>query len=153
MKIKEDIVFSNELIDKYEKQHDENKFWIKIKKVGTNIGVKPMYLVFLLYHSLMSKSISITSKSPIAGALGYFLSFIDIIPDLTPVLGYCDDVSVIMGALGLIATQITEKIREDAKNSTKKIFPNITEAEFKLIDSILSSDIFKHDDITNDSKV
>lgn len=136
MKIKEDVVFSKELVDKYEKEHDENKFWIKIKKVGTKIGVTPIYLVFLLFHSLMSKSIPMTSKAPIAGALGYFISFIDIIPDLTPILGYCDDVSIIVGALGLIATQITEEIREDAKISTKRIFHNINDDEFTLIDGL-----------------
>lgn len=136
MKMREDVVFSKELLDKYEREHDDNKFWFKIKKVGTKIGVTPIYLVFLLYHSLISKSIPITSKAPITGALGYFISFIDIIPDLTPILGYCDDVGVIIGALGLIATQITEEIRKDAKISTKKIFHNVNDDEFILIDGL-----------------
>lgn len=111
-----------ELIEKYKKEHNEKKFWIKIKKVGTKIGAANIYLVFLLYHALISKSIPITSKAPIVGALGYFISFIDIIPDLTPILGYCDDVSIIIGSLGLIVSQITDEIRSSAKLSTRIIF-------------------------------
>lgn len=136
METNDDVVFSNELVSKYEKQHSEESFWNKIKKVGSKIGVTPIYLVFLLYHSLKSKSIPIVNKAPIVGALGYFISLIDIVPDVTPLVGYCDDVSVILGALALIATQITEEIREEAKDSARRIFPYITDEEFSVIDNM-----------------
>lgn len=136
MKTNDDVVFSNELVSKYEKQHSEESFWNKIKKVGSKIGVTPIYLAFLLYHSIKSKSIPIVNKTPIIGALGYFISLIDIVPDVTPLVGYCDDVSVIVGALALIATQITEEIREDAKASARRIFPDITDEEFSVIDNM-----------------
>lgn len=136
MENNKDIVFSKELVVKYEKEHSEEKFWNKIKKVGSKIGVTPIYLVFLLYHSIKSKSIPIVNKAPIVGALGYFISFIDIVPDITPLVGYCDDISVVVGALALIATQITDEIREDAKKSARKIFPEITDDEFSVIDNM-----------------
>ena len=136
METSKDIVFSKELVSKYEKNHDEKSFWNKIKKFGSKIGVAPIYLVFLLYHSIKSSSISMVNKAPILGALGYFISFIDIVPDVTPLVGYCDDMSVVIGALALIATQITEEIREKAKNSTRNIFPTITDDEFSVIDNM-----------------
>lgn len=129
------VNLSKELINKYKKEHSEKKFWIKMKRAGTKLGVTPVYLVFLLYHSLMSKDIPIASKAPITGALGYFISFIDVMPDLTPILGYCDDVSVIIGALVLISTQVNKKIIQDARDSTRKIFVNITDEEFSCIDN------------------
>jgi len=142
--VENDVVFSEEIVSKYEDEHNEKSFWSKIKTVGTKIGVTPIYLVFLLYHSIMSKSISFVTKAPLVGALGYFISMIDGIPDLTPFLGYCDDVSIVVGALALIANQITEEVREEAKNSTRKIFPDITDEEFSLIDNMYkkSSDIY-----------
>jgi len=146
--INEGVIFTKEIVSKYENKHDEKGFWEKIKKVGTKIGVTPIYLVFLLYHSLMSKSISIAAKAPIAGALGYFISLVDIVPDLTPVIGYCDDMSIVVGALGVIATQITEEIRWEAKNSTRKIFPNITDEEFIIIDKMYN----KSAQVLNDAK-
>lgn len=136
MEINDDVVFSNELVSKYEKQHSEENFWKKIKKVGSKIGVTPIYLAFLLYHSIKSKSIPIVNKAPIVGALGYFISLIDIVPDVTPLVGYCDDISVIVGALAAIATQITEEIREEAKESARRIFPDITDEEFSVIDNM-----------------
>ena len=136
METNDDVVFSDELVSKYEKQHSEESFWNKIKKVGSKIGVTPIYLAFLLYHSIRSKSIPIVNKAPIVGALGYFISLIDIVPDVTPLVGYCDDVSVIVGALALIATQITEEIREEAKESARRIFPDITDEEFSVIDNM-----------------
>lgn len=114
----------------------KKSFWEKIKKVGSKIGVTPIYLAFLLYHSIKSKSISIVNKVPIVGALGYFASTIDILPDFTPVVEYCDDVSVVVGALAIIATQITEEIREEARESTWRIFPDITDEEFSIIDNM-----------------
>ncbi len=136
MKINNEVVFSNDLVSKYEKEHDENKFWNKIKKVGSKIGVTPIYLVFILYHSIKSSSIPIMNKAPIIGALGYFTSFIDVVPDITPLVGYCDDLTIIVGALAAIATQITEEIREEAKGSARKIFPEITDEEFTIIDNM-----------------
>lgn len=136
MKNINEVALSKDLIDKYKKEHNEKKFWSKMKKIGTKIGVTPVYLVFLLYHSFMSKDIPITSKAPLTGALGYFISFIDVIPDLTPILGYCDDITVVIGALALIESKITDEIRDNAKNSTRKIFANINEKEFSLIDDL-----------------
>lgn len=136
MKMDKEVVFSNELVSKYEKEHDEDKFLDKIKKVGSKIGVTPIYLVFLLYHSIKSSTIPMINKAPIIGALGYFISLIDIVPDITPLLGYCDDVSIVVGALAAIATQITEEIREEAKGSARKIFPEITDEEFSIIDNM-----------------
>ena len=141
MKINNEVVFSNELVSKYEKEHDENKFWNKIKKVGSKIGVTPIYLVFLLYHSIKSSSIPMMNKAPIIGALGYFISFIDVVPDITLLVGYCDDVTIIVGALAAIATQI----REEAKGSARKIFPEITDEEFSIIDNMYK----KSEDVVN----
>ncbi len=108
----------------------KKKFWNKIKKVGAKIGVTPIYLVFLLYYSIKSKSIPMINKAPIVGALGDFISFIDIMTDITPLLGYCDDLTIVLGVLEVISTQITEEIREEAKASTRKIFPEIKDEEF-----------------------
>lgn len=34
MNINEDIIFTQEIVSKYENKHDEKGFWEKIKKVG-----------------------------------------------------------------------------------------------------------------------
>ncbi|MFI3210637.1 MAG: DUF1232 domain-containing protein [Peptostreptococcaceae bacterium] len=137
--------------EKYEKKYDENKFMDKVNKYGKKIGITPIYLVFLLYHSLKSKEMPLRNKAPLFGAMGYFISFIDFIPDVTPFIGYCDDVAIIISALMVIANKITDNIREDAKISTRKIFPNITDEEFSIIDDMYRKGVNSADDI-NKSK-
>lgn len=131
----------DDISNKYTKEYNEESFFGKIKKYGKKIGVTPIYLSFLLFHSVKSKEIPLYMKAPLFGALGYFVSFIDIVPDLAPFVGYCDDVGVIVSSLLLISTQITYTIRQDAKESTRKIFPDVTDEEFLVIDSMYDKTI------------
>ena len=66
-------------LGKYEKSYNDVSFWDKIKKIGKKLGVKPLYIALLLYYSI-SKA-SFLDKALIIGALGYFISPLDLIPD------------------------------------------------------------------------
>ncbi|WP_211605080.1 YkvA family protein [Vreelandella arcis] len=46
------------------------------------------------------------AKTTIYGALGYFISPVDAIPDLAPIVGYADDIGVLAGALAMVAAHI-----------------------------------------------
>lgn len=135
----------------YSKDYNEENFYNKIKKYGKKIGITPIYLSFLIFHSIKSKEIPTFMKAPLLGAIGYFVSFIDFLPDLTPIIGYCDDVTIIVSSLVLISTKITPTIREEAKYSTRKIFPNVTNEEFSIIDNMYkkSNNIFENDNKSN----
>jgi uncharacterized membrane protein YkvA (DUF1232 family) len=54
-------------------------------------------------------------KATIASALVYFVSTIDSIPDLLPLVGYTDDATVIGAALAVARGHITEAHRERAR--------------------------------------
>ena len=56
------------------------------------------------------------------GAVGYFISPIDAIPDITPVVGYADDLGVIALAVSSLKKQITPKIKKQAKDKLKDFF-------------------------------
>jgi len=49
------------------------------------------------------------------GALGYLLTPIDTIPDLTPFLGYTDDLGILSYALVMIAAYINDEVRQKAQ--------------------------------------
>ena len=49
------------------------------------------------------------------GALGYFISPFDAIPDMTPVIGYVDDLGVLTMALATVAAYISDDIKSKAK--------------------------------------
>ena len=51
------------------------------------------------------------------GALGYFISPIDVIPDFIPVVGFTDDIGVLAAAVVMAASYIDAEAR--AKADTK----------------------------------
>ena len=59
LKSKEEVVEppKDANIEKYEKDYNESSFWDKIKKFAAKLGVKPLYITFLLYYSLPKASI------------------------------------------------------------------------------------------------
>ena len=48
-------------------------------------------------------------------ALAYFVSPIDVIPDLMPIIGFTDDATVLVTALGMVASSIKPEHRAAAK--------------------------------------
>ena len=102
-------------VKKYEKDYSEEGFWKKIKRHGIKIGAKPIYLSLLLFYSL--PKVSILDKAIIIGSLGYFISPIDLIPDTIPVIGYFDDVSILM----LAFYRIHSNIDDETKNKVNEV--------------------------------
>jgi len=119
-------------VKKYEKDYSEEGYWNKIKRHGIKIGAKPIYLTLLLFYSL--PKVSILDKAIIIGSLGYFISPIDLIPDTIPVIGYLDDVSVLMLAFYRIHSNIDDETKNKAKRTFKSLFPSYTDDEIdKLV--------------------
>ena len=72
-----------------------------------------------LQHLLAMYSGSILVPIMIAGALGYLVLPIDIVPDTIPVLGWIDDVAV----LGLAFKVANRYIKTRHQEEAKKYFP------------------------------
>lgn len=116
-------------IDKPEKKNTgitdkvpEKSFWKKIQSSASMAGHEAIYNAFVLYYTARAKETPVWCKTVIAGALGYFISLIDAVPDLTPFLGYTDDVAVMIAAMGALAAYITPEIKQKAKEKSDKLF-------------------------------
>ncbi|NLK11147.1 MAG: DUF1232 domain-containing protein, partial [Staphylococcus equorum] len=66
----------------------EGNFWDKILKFAKSAGLKVIYVALLLYYTMLKKELPSFVKPTILGALGYFISPVDAIPDITPVVGF-----------------------------------------------------------------
>lgn len=75
------------------------KFFSKIKKHAKKIGAKIIYYALILFYTLQEPSVPFKAKAIIIGALGYFITPFDLIPDITPAIGYVDDLKALLGAL------------------------------------------------------
>ena len=68
-------------------------------------------------------------RAAIIAPLGYFISPIDLIPDITPIIGFTDDAAVIAGAMAIAHLYINDEIKNKAKETIRKIFGDSAVAE------------------------
>lgn len=121
-------------IEKYQKNYSENKLLSKLASAAKWAGAKVIYAVLLLYYILRSPNISVSDKSKIYGALGYFILPTDLIADFVPLLGYTDDMAALAWALQTVAKNLTPEIKQQAK---QKLTELIGEVDNKKIDDVV----------------
>lgn len=96
---------------RYEKHFSESSFWSKcssaFKKAGREVLEKALWLFF----ALQKDSTPRWAKGIIIGALGYFISPIDAIPDFVPIVGFTDDLGVLLAAVGTVAAHIDGEVK------------------------------------------
>ncbi|MEM6723962.1 MAG: DUF1232 domain-containing protein, partial [Bacteroidota bacterium] len=68
---------------------------------------------------------------------GYFIAPIDLIPDLNPIIGFNDDLSLLTFAMVLVACYINDDVREKARKKLTQWFGEIDEDQIADIDAKL----------------
>lgn len=106
----------------YSKYYTPEALTTKIRKFAKKAGSKVTYYVLLLYNVMNNKSTPVRAKLTIAAALGYFILPTDAIPDLLPVLGFTDDLGVLMFALKKVADHVTPEIKHMSKEKCRQLF-------------------------------
>ena len=112
----------NKQLAKYENKYSKQSFLTKIKKYGKVIGLASIYKALQLWYVLQKPEVPSSTKVIIMGALGYLISPLDFIPDLTPIIGYTDDLAAIAYALVQANGYIDDMVRDQAKGKIDTIF-------------------------------
>lgn len=123
------------MYDKYSKYFSEESLWDKLKKFGKAAGAKVVYVVLLLFYAFQDKSVGLKTKLSIAAALGYFILPADAIVDLTPLIGFTDDLGVLLFTLSAVADSITPEIKAKAREKLHEWFGEINPGELEDIDN------------------
>ena len=100
----------------FEKDFSDDGFWGKLSQYAKTAGSEVIEKSLWLYYSAKNPETPLWAKTTIYGALGYFISPIDAIPDLIPVAGYTDDLGVLVAAVAAVASYINT----DVKSQTSK---------------------------------
>jgi uncharacterized membrane protein YkvA (DUF1232 family) len=100
--------------NEYEDAFSEDGFWKKLRNFARSAGREVVEKALLLYYAMQEEKAPAWAKATIAGALGYFIVPLDAIADLTPAVGYADDLGVLALALAAVATYINDDVREKA---------------------------------------
>lgn len=82
---------------------DEN-LWLKLERVGKKISFAKD--IKALYNYMMDPAIAWYRKSIVVAALIYFISPIDAVPDIAPLIGYMDDLGVITALLKYLGHEL-----------------------------------------------
>lgn len=119
----------------FAKYYSPVSFREKMKTHGKKAGIKVVYPALLLYYMLNDPEVSLKNKLYLAGALGYFIFPADAIPDFAPVIGFTDNISVLLLTLSLLRESITDAHRHQARENLKEWFNNYSEKELKAIET------------------
>ena len=114
--------YFNERIDKFRDSFDSDRLFKKIGDVGKVAGSNVVYMVLVLYYSLLGKDVPLKDRAMVLASLGYFISPIDFIPDLLGVVGFTDDFAVLMLVFRKIRDNITPEVHLKAKERLSEWF-------------------------------
>jgi len=98
--------------NEYEEAFSEQGFWKKLKHYAKSAGKEVVEKALLLYYAAQEEKAPAWAKATIAAALGYFIVPLDAIADLTPAVGYADDLGVLALAIAAVATYINDDVRK-----------------------------------------
>ncbi len=124
-------------LDKYRKAFNAKKLLRKLPNYLKAVGIKTIYTVLLLFKAYQRDETPTWAKNIILGTIGYLLSPIDGIPDITPFLGFTDDIGIVSFGLVSIACYIDEGVRADARKQLSSWFKSYDEEDLIEIDAKL----------------
>ena len=121
----------------YQQHYSDESFRSKLKSYAKTAGLQVVYAALLLYYLMKDNSVPLKAKVTIAAALGYYILPTDAIPDLAPLIGFSDDLGVLIFALSQISSHITPEVKDKAKGQLQTWFKQVDQEEIdKLHDKI-----------------
>jgi len=102
--------------------YSDKSFWAKVRKYAKAAGAEVLEKALWLYYAAQKPETPKWAKTIIYGTLGYFILPLDAVPDLTPVVGYVDDLGALLAAVGMVAMFIDAEVRQKAAEKLKEWF-------------------------------
>ena len=118
-------------------QFSEINFWTKLQYQARKAGAQVIYSALLLYYAYRRKETPTWAKRIIFGVLGYFISPIDLIPDLAPIIGYTDDLAMLAFGITVVAAYINDEVRHKARTKLNYWLGRIDEKDIKAVEEKL----------------
>ena len=118
-----------EELPNYQKHYSESDFWLKLGTLAKKAGAKLTYYALTLYYALSDPSTPAKYKAVIAGALGYMILPLDLIPDFLPFAGLADDWAALVAAITYVASAITPAIKARAREKTEEWFGPLVDSQ------------------------
>jgi uncharacterized membrane protein YkvA (DUF1232 family) len=106
---------------KYQGSYSEGGLWSKLAEFAKKAGKEVVVNVLKLYYAMALGKADAKQVVVIVGALGYFISPIDAVPDPLPG-GLVDDAAVLTAAVATVAACSDPEVVRAAKNKASEWF-------------------------------
>ena len=100
----------------------EERFWRKVARFAKRAGKEVLEKALILFYVSRSEHLPLRVKAMVFGALAYFVSTLDAIPDITPVVGFADDLGVLAAVIGVLARWISPDIQDKVDTKLREYF-------------------------------
>jgi uncharacterized membrane protein YkvA (DUF1232 family) len=118
------------------------------EKVGKRYGKLGEYvfllpdLFILMCRLAMDKRVPGKQKMLVGGIIAYVISPIDLIPDFIPVVGYMDDLVLVVYGLNIMLNEIDQKVLEDNWSGEEAIL-NVLKGVTAVSEEFLDKNILR----------
>jgi len=102
--------------------YSESRFWEKVKTYAKAAGERVLEPALKLYYAALDPDTPAWAKTTIVTSLGYFISPVDAVPDLVPIVGYTDDLGVLVAAVAATAAHLKNEHVLKAKETLEQWF-------------------------------
>lgn len=97
-------------------------YWNKLSRFALAAGREAVEKSLRLYYAAQRPETPKWAKTAMYGALAYFISPIDAIPDFLPMLGFTDDIAVMAAAIAMVSFYINDEVKLKARNKLNTWF-------------------------------
>jgi uncharacterized membrane protein YkvA (DUF1232 family) len=104
----------------YEGHYSDEGFWRKLGRHARTAGLDLVERALQLYYAAQNPRTPAWAKATIYGALGYFISPIDAIPDIALGIGFTDDLAVLAVALVVVSMYVDDEARAKARQKMQQ---------------------------------
>lgn len=108
--------------NEFEAAYSEKNFWDKLGYYAKSAGKEVVEKALLLFYASQEEKAPAWAKGTIAAALGYFIVPLDAVADITPAVGYADDLGVLVLAIAAVAAYINDDVRAKAQQKMSDWF-------------------------------
>ncbi len=121
----------------YRRYFSPSRFWRRLGTCAKTAGTKTVYTALLLYYAYEREETPSWAKRTVIGVLGYLLMPLDAVPDLTPILGYTDDIGVLGAGLIMVAAYVNQDVRKKARAKLGEWIPEPDSRDLEQVEKQL----------------
>ncbi len=114
----------NQGLEDYQSRYSDEGFWEKVLRYAKVAGKEVIEKALVLFYVSKSSKTPLWAKTMIAGALGYFITTLDAVPDLVPMVGFADDIGILTAVAALIAKKVSPDVQDKVDSKLEEWFDN-----------------------------